>query len=286
MFNNKIIKILILLTVVLFASASGALGQIIYGQPIAGDLQIIYSHWKLEEGGGTTEINQFMIPVSGFVPLGDNFEGRFYIVNASNKLDFSDNDYSLNGLGDLRLQVSRSFADDRLLASVGVNLPTGKKELNFSEEWIVLQNLSYNYLNFPVRRLGEGLGVNLLLGAATMMETVRVGGSVEFQYNGEYKPYENGENYKPGNQFSISAGADTRIGQVAYNAGITYTLYSDDKLDDSKTFRQSDQVDFRFGGAYDNERFGISSSLRYLVRGRNKTVQSRRFSAGAVESLR
>lgn len=256
--------------VVFGVAAPGTLGQIIYGQPSAGDLQMVYSHWKMEDDGGTTEINQFMIPVSGFVPLGDNFEGRFYIVNTSNKLDFSENDYSLNGLGDLRVQLSHSFSEDRLLASVGVSLPTGKKELNFSEEWIVLQNLSYNYLNLPVRRLGEGLGLNLLLGAATMWETVRVGGSVEFQYNGEYKPYESGDNYKPGNQFSIGLGADTKIGAVTYNSGITFTTYSDDKLEDVKTFRQSDQFDFRFGGAYDNGRYGFSSSLRYLVRSRNK----------------
>jgi len=283
MFNNKIIKILMLLTVVLCACTSPALGQIIYGQPIAGDMQIVYSHWKLEDDGGTTEISQFMIPVSGFVPLGENFEGRFYIANTNSKLDFSDDDYSLNGIGDLRVQFSHSFSDDRLLASVGVNLPTGKKELNFTEEWIVLQSLSYNYLNVPVRRLGEGLGLNLLLGAATMMETVRLGGSVEFQYNGEYKPYETGEDYKPGNQFSIGVGADTKIGQVAYNAGVTFTLYSDDKLDNSKTFRQSNQLDFRFGGAYDNERYGLSSSVRYLVRGRNERYNT---DGSALEKLK
>ena len=270
MFNNKIIKTLLLLTVVLGVFAPGAFGQIIYGQPTTGDLRTVYSHWKMEDNGVTTEINQFMIPVSGFVPLGENFEGRFYIVNAGNKLKYSDNDYSLNGLGDLRMQISRSFSDDRLLASVGVSLPTGKKELDFSEEWLVLQNLSYNYLDFPVRRLGEGLGLNLLLGAATMWETVRVGGSVEFQYNGEYKPYESGQDYKPGNQFSIGAGADTKIGTVTYNAGITYTVYSDDKLDDNKTFRQSEQVDLRFGGVYESDRYGFSSGLRYLFRGRNK----------------
>ncbi|MBN1211599.1 MAG: hypothetical protein JXA92_03400 [candidate division Zixibacteria bacterium] len=268
--HNKNIYLKILLALVILLGASSSYGQIIYGQPVTGDLQFFYSHFKLESDAGSTTINQFVIPVGGFIPLGDNFEGRFYIANAANKLEYADTDYKLNGLSDMRLQVNHSFAEDRLLISAGVNLPTGKKKLNITEEWLVLEFLSQNYLNFPLRRLGEGLGLNLLVGGATMAGDIRLGGAVEYQYNGSYEPYDIGGDYKPGNHFSVNAGADTKRGRMSYSAGIIYTIYSDDKFEDVKIFSQSSQLDFRLSGVYEAERFDISATTRYLIRDRNK----------------
>jgi hypothetical protein len=265
---KNILKILPVLLILLGVSSS--YGQIIYGQPISGDLQMYYSHWKLENDSASTTVSQFVIPVAGFIPISDNFEGRFYIANAANTLDYLGTDYKLNGLSDMRLQLNHSFAEDRLLLSVGMNLPTGKKKLNLTEEWLVLEFLSQNYLNFPIRRLGEGLGVNLLFGGATMMNDIRLGGAVEFQYNGSYKPYEVGGDYKPGNQFSINAGADTKRGTMSYSFGAIYTIYSDDKYEDIKIFRQSSQLDLRLSGVYEADRYNISGAMRYLLRDRNK----------------
>jgi len=270
----KNIYVKVLLALVILLGASTSYGQIIYGQPVSGDLRMFYSHFKLENDSGSTTISQFMIPVGGFIPLGDNFEGRFYIANAANKLKYADTDYKLNGLSDMRLQVNHSFAEDRLLLSAGVNLPTGKKELTQAEEWLVLDFLSQNYLNFPLRRLGEGLGLNLLVGGATMAGDIRLGGAVEYQYNGSYQPYDSDTldgDYKPGNHFSVNAGADTKRGRMSYSAGIIYTIYSDDKLEDVKIFRQSSQLDLRLSGVYEADRYDISAALRYLIRDRNKS---------------
>ena len=265
----KNIYVKVLLALVILLGASSSYGQIIYGQPVTGDLRMFYSHFKLENDSGSTTISQFLIPVGGFVPLAENLEARFYIANAANKLEYADMDFKLNGLSDMRLQVNHSFSEDRLLLSAGVNLPTGKKELTQAEEWLVMEFLSQNYLNFPLRRLGEGLGFNLLLGGATMAGDIRLGGAVEYQYNGSYQPYDTGD-YKPGNHFSVNAGADTKRGRMSYSAGVIYTIYSDDKFEDFKIFRQSSQLDLRLSGVYEADRYDISAATRYLIRDRNK----------------
>ncbi len=253
----------------LFAPLSPTHSQIMYGQPTSGDMGFIYSHWSLDNGSGTTEISQLTIPLTGFVPIRDNLEAFFYVANSSNTLEGSNTDYSLSGLSDARLQLNRSFNDDHLLLSVGVNLPTGKKKLNRDEELLVLQMLSQNYLNFPMRRFGEGFGVNMLLGGAQMLGEFRCGAGIMYQYNGSYNPYEEMGKYDPGDFVSINAGADWQNDRLKLTGNVIFTGYTDDKLEGSKVLQQSSQFDLRFGVIHSGNAYDISGGIGYLLRGRN-----------------
>jgi hypothetical protein len=266
--NHKFL-IIITAAVGILLSASSASGQIIYGQPPWAGTRLIYSHWSLDSSGSTVEINQFMLPVSGFVPVKDNLEVRFYMANASNDVDDSVGSYSMSGLSDLRLQINQSLAEDRILTSVGINLPTGKKKLNLIEERLVMNYLSQNYLSFPIRRLGEGIGLNFLIGAAAASGETRYGASVMFQLNGAYEAYEGDGDYNPGEQLSISAGAETKLSDILLNANMIFSTYSVDKLDGNKIFKQSRQLDIVLGGSYSTKRYAISAGMRYLIRDRN-----------------
>lgn len=266
--HNKIIYITIILTSLL-VGLSPAFGQIVYEQPGSGDIKVVYSHWSLEDTSGTLEINQLTIPFTGFIPLQDNLEAFLYVANSSNKLESSNTDYSLSGLGDVRLQLNRSFNDDQLLLSVGVNLPTGKKKLNRDEELLVLQMLTQNYLSFPMRRFGEGFGFNVLFGGARMIGELRCGAGVMYQYNGEYEPYEGTGKYDPGDFVSVNAGADWQKDDVTLTGDVIFTSYMDDKLDGDKVFKQSTQLDWRLGAAYNGGNYDLNAGISYLLRGRN-----------------
>ncbi len=208
MYNNKLI---IILALGLFLSASMAFGQVVYNQPASGSAGMVYSHWTMEDSDGKATLNQFFVPMNGFIPLKDNLEARFYLSNISNTLEQSDTDYEVNGLGDIRIQFNQSLFNDRWLASLGLNLPTGKKKLNLSDEWPVMEYLAKDYLSLPGRRLGEGFGFNLLTGAATQAGGMQLGASVEYRYNGAYEAYEEGGDYNPGDMYPTYEGFDRRI---------------------------------------------------------------------------
>ncbi|MBD3402003.1 hypothetical protein GF420_03835, partial [candidate division GN15 bacterium] len=161
------ITIAVVLMLCLFAGTT-ARAQIVYGQPASGDLQLTYYSWTVTQGETERTISQLAFPLTGFVPAGENFDITLYAANASTTLDVDDGEQSLSGLSDVRVQANRAFADDQLLLSAGVNLPTGKTALDLEEEYFVLQALSQNYLEFPVRRYGEGFGFNVLLAGATV----------------------------------------------------------------------------------------------------------------------
>jgi len=256
---------MILLVTVL--AAPTAFGQVIYGQPTSGLVQFQYTDWTIEDDDGETTINQLAIPVSGFVPLQDNLEAMFYIANASNNLTENDTEYDLSGMSDFRIMFNKTYAGDQLVTSLAINLPTGKKQLDLEDEWLVVDYLSDNYLDFPIRRFGEGLGVSALLGMAGVSGNMRYGAGAMYQYNGSYEPYDGYDDYNPGDLFSFNVGAELQNEGFTLSGDIIFSLYTDDKADDVKIFKQGNQVDFRLQGMYGSERYTASGGIQYLARG-------------------
>ena len=283
--ESKLLTVVGLLALTILVSSPDTAAQIVYGQPTSGNVNVVYYNWKADIDGVEETVNQFALPITGFFPLRDNLDLSLYAVNSSNSYDDSFNEYKLNGLSDVRLQGNHSFANDRLLVSVGLNLPTGKKELN-GEQQEVLLALSQIYYEFPVRRLGEGLGLSVLLGGAVeVREGLRAGGGITYQYAGKYTPYEDFsmldtvtmdtsfvsyEDYDPGDMFSVNGGFDYERGMMLWSVDVIFSQYVPDKLADTKLFRQSRQFDWRLRGLYTGEGVEFSGMARYVMRGQNR----------------
>lgn len=278
------------LTGLVLSCAPAVSAQIVYGQPAVGEAQVVYYHWKTAADGEESTISQFMIPLTGFLPIRDNFDMTFFVANSSNTLADLDQEYKLSGLGDFRLQANHSFAADRLLVSASINMPTGKKELG-NEQMPVLFELSKNYLEFPMRQFGEGFGFSLLVGGALeLAEGLRTGGGVTYHYAGKYTPYEMSisikpsiadplladttiidyDGYDPGDIFSVNGGFDYEREKVTYSLDLIFSQYLADKLGDVKTFRQSRQFDWRLRGVYTGEKVQVAGLARYVWRGKNR----------------
>lgn len=250
-------------------SAVPAQGQIVYGQPTSGTAGFTYTSFSLEQDGVKTDITQVGFPMRGFIPLQDNLEATIYVVASSNSMDVADKNYSLSGLGDLRLQVSRSFNEDQLLVSVGASLPTGKTNLNRADETPVLQMLASDYLNFSQRSFGEGFGFSFLVGGAKMISGLRCGAGLTYRYIGKYDPYEGVEGYDPGDMVNFNAGADWENGSTTVSGNVVVSFYGKDKWNDLEVFKESSQLSFGIGVNHVPDRFRASGSLNYIVRGRN-----------------
>lgn len=254
----------------LFILSSTAGAQIVYEQPGSSTLRFNYSNWSLKNQESIdNSLSQQTYSLSGFVPLRDNFEARYYIVTGFNSLELGETSSDLSGLGDLRIQLSHSFSDDRLLLSTGLNLPTGKKELNSDEERMVIEFLSQDFLSFPLRRYGEGFGFNLQAGAATQIGSMKCGASAVYDYTGSYKPYEGSGDYNPGNSLSLSATARIDAGKIIYAGDLGFSLYGRDDLDGTEIYKQAPLFSVRMSGTIPRGRFSYTLGARMIMRGRN-----------------
>jgi hypothetical protein len=268
MFSKRLMMTLLLFLAAL-AVAPPATAQIIFGQPNLGQTQLVYTHWKLESGGKTNTIGQFLVPVTGLIPLQDNFEARFFIASESNSLKRTTGDLSVNGITDASIQFNHSFKDDHWLLSGGLNLPTGKTELNALEQWPVVEYLSQNFLTFPVRQFGQGFGFNVLAGGATVIGQFKCGLGVSYRFTGTYKPYKDAGNYNPGDVFSVNGGAEYRNGGFSFSPNVIIAVYGTDKLNSKRVFKQSLQTSFSLSSAYETDQYLLSGTIALLLRGRN-----------------
>jgi hypothetical protein len=269
--NNTSVTIAIAVLAIALAATTSVNAQILYGQPTAGSTGIVMTHWKATVGTTETDVDQLFFPITGFLAVRDNFDISVYAGSANSTLGVSDVDYDLNGFGDALIQANHSFANDRLLLSAGVNIPSGKKKLLVSEESRVLDALSQDYLDFPSRRLGEGFGFNVLLGGATMFtEAVRGGAAIRYQYRGEYTPYENYFDYNAGDVMSFTAGVDMSQGSLSLGVDANYATYTADQLAGYKTFKQSPHLDLRLSAGVSSPKIAWGMVVGGIMRGDNK----------------
>jgi len=191
------------------------------------------------------------------------------VARAGNTLGEATGDYELNGLTDLRLQVSRSYSRDRYLLSAGLNLPTGKTGLGLDSDWLVMNLLTQNFLQFPSRRLGEGLGLNLMAGTATTWGDRRLGASVTLNHAGGYEAYEGEGDYDPGDSLVLTAGIEGDRRNLVWRGDVTFTTHTDDQLEGRKVYSQGDQFGLHAGASLERDGRHANVDVRYLVRGRN-----------------
>ena len=265
------IKNIILFLIIMLLPLSTSFAQIIYNQPPSNNFKIYYNTWSLENSLTDTrdDISQKTTSLSGFIPLRDNFEARYYIITASNNLELNNTESRLSGLGDLRVQLSHSFYKDRLLISTGLNLPTGAQELDTCQEIRVIEFLSRDYLSLPLRRYGEGLGFNLLTGGAAQIGPLKCGITAAYNYTGTYEPYINYGDYNPGNTFSLGANTNFTLNTINYTAGLAYLISGTDQLDDNKVYKQAPQFITLLSATYLEQPYRATLGARMIMRGRN-----------------
>lgn len=250
-------------------AALPAAGQIIYGQQAAGSLDIVSTHWTLSVEDDEVSVDQWAIPATVFLPLGENFEGQVYVARSMSTVSQLGEDFALNGLTDMRLQVKHSFARDRLLLGAGVNLPVGYKELDLTEEFVVMSYLTQSFLTFPVRNLGQGFGVNLMAGGATEMGDYKLGATATWDLTGAYEAYAYEDDYNPGNTLVLTMGVQRGLDNLLFNGDVSFTVSGDDQQGDVPVFSRSEQVSLHgglIGGDVKQRYFG---DLIYNIRGRN-----------------
>ncbi len=244
-------------------------GQIVHGEGTRGRLRLISTTWTVA-GDREMRLHQVLMPFFGYVPLGENAEGMVYIARSTNTLRGDGRNDHLHGFTDARLQVNRSFAEDRLLISGGASLPTGKVGLNLGGDLRVMDMLSHDYLTFPNRRLGEGFGLNGMVGGALVLGEYRLGSSLSYHYSGAYEAFAGQGSYRPGPYLRAFGGVKRKVGSVNFASGITLTSFGDDTLAGRKVYNRGLQTEFNLQGSLANPGFQATLQGLAFLRGSNK----------------
>lgn len=180
------------------------------------------------------------LPVVAVVPIGRSVTLDAYAAWVRGNVmlrDAASTKLSVNGLTDTKLRASVRLRGDALLATFGVNAPTGTTGLD-GEELSAMRVLGAPALRFATPALGTGWG-----GTTGLVYTTRLGGwswgaGASYEYRGRYAPAQAealglgaGEiDLRPGQAIRLSVGADGLVGQSAMALSLASTFYTKDRV--------------------------------------------------------
>jgi len=194
-----------------------------------------FRSWKVDE----KTISQLAVPVYIYYPVSNQLT-----IRVTEALGFSSigDRGNLNGLSDAKIRASYRIMDDTVLLAAGLGLPIGKNALNV-EQAEVADMIYTDDLDFGIRRLGEGFVLNLAATTAQEIDKVVIGAGAGYLFKGAYKTTADVDTkYNPGDEFNLTGGLNWKDEQISLRTDIIYTLYTTDKIDGDKTFKQGNQL--------------------------------------------
>lgn len=224
------------LTAVLAVAPLPAQSPLLLNRP-AGGFGVDFRYYNFEEGFGFQSTRQIAVPFAVAVPVGRRLTFDVGGAWASTTAETPSGDMTIDGLTDTQLRASYVFGSDALVASLSVNLPTGK-ETTTQEEFIAGSAVASNFLLFPVNTYGNGTSVTGGLAGAVRAGDWNLGAAVSGRWNDSYEPFsETGQTleYSPGIEGRLRLGVDRLVGRSRLMFGFTVSTFGDDEFAGSGT---------------------------------------------------
>ena len=182
------------------------------------------------------DLSETSIPLTLSAPLGT----RFGVSVVAHQATASGEGLAdLSGVSDVQLGLSyyTAVGAGSIVASLGLNLPSGLRELS-AEEFTTAVLLSQHVFAFHVPGFGQGFNVAPgLVAAYPVADGVVLGLGAAYQRTGVFAPLDGLDDYDPGDEITLTGGLDVRTGLTAnLSAEITYTHYTADEVDGAEVF--------------------------------------------------
>jgi hypothetical protein len=243
-----------------------------------------YQHWKLSLPTGTglgsvtspdQKTNQGVLGLSATGVLSSRFHVDLNgtLANSTSQLETgnaaTDFKQSLSSLNDTRLRVSYAFGDGKGMASIFVNLPTGKKKLD-ANQYLVTVELADLSRKFMVRRYGQGLDLGAEWYALPRWGNFGLDFGGGYLYHGKYQPLQSdSREYKYGDEIFGKLGFDTYGEPIRASFDVNLRYYSKDKFDNLDAF-QAGVTTMINGVIVYSSSFDLSAGGSLMLRGKAK----------------
>jgi len=239
-------------------------------QSNSGNLGLSLEYWS----AGDDKVNEFVVPLVVQYAAGQHLQ--FTLVNqptmASLKRTIGNS--KLSGLTDTRFGAAYWFADESLLATAGVSLPTGQTALD-ADELRVAQVIAMHSLGMRTNYFGGGLDVSAGLSAALPAGNWIIGTGFGYVRKGNFEPTADFGDYDPGDELSLTVGFDRGLGETSkllFDA--TYTIYTTDVFQEADYFRSGERVLLEGRLYFPFKQFDVALIVRDRIKGKNAILQS------------
>lgn len=257
-----------LVLIVVACSTEGASSQIhdTHENNREGSLRVfpVFQRWSIQDGDAFSETS---VELSLYQPVGRQTTISLRGAGATAGGDIT----TLSGLADAQLAIQHRLEKQHLVLSLGVNLPSGRKELT-SDEFQTSLLLSNRLFDLQTPNFGMGLNINPgVIWAFQVGENVVLGLGGSYQYKGKFKPLEGLGDYDPGDEVLLTAGMDVAPGKTeTASVDIVFTAYGKDKLDGDEVFASGNKVvaNLQYRKYFDYDQLRVIA--RYRTKAKNE----------------
>ncbi|MFQ5628880.1 MAG: hypothetical protein ACE5I1_08975 [bacterium] len=231
-----------------------------------------YQSWEIDNA---RKIDEISTPIFLYLPFGYAFN---ISVHASSANVTGDGLPGITSFTDTQVSMNYHIESANLLLSLGLNVPSGKKEYTL-DEFASSSLISYSVFGFRVPNFGEGFGIAPgFTWAIPLGEDVVAGIGATYQRKNGFKPIASfNANYVPGDEILATAGLDFRLSQSAsLSTDVLFTSYGVDKMGDRELFTSGKKwlLNLQFRKYF---RFNeLWFFARYRSRAKNRLVQAGR----------
>ncbi len=226
---------------------------------------LIYQFWKT--GGRGEELQEVVFPmVINYTP---NQRFSISVLNTPARASYSTANRSsrLSAFSDTKISTAIVLGEERALLNIGVNLPSGKAQLDPQMELPVAEKITNHALSMPMNYFGGGWDVGASFAIAGELGDWVIGSALSAVYKGEYVPVASAGRYRPGAEISLSLGVDRALNEASRIFGdVSYTWYDQDQLDGQDVFQADGKINGSLAGIFALEPWRISVLARNLFK--------------------
>lgn len=233
----------------------------------------VSSYYQSWEMANTSNINEFSTPIFLYLPFG-------YAFNITAHANFAkitgDNVQGISGFTDTQIALNYHFENANLLFTLGINLPSGKKQLTLNE-FLSSSLISYSVFRFHVPNFGEGVGIAPgFTWALPLSDNVVAGIGATYQLKEGFKPLETfSDEYDPGDEILLTAGMDFRLNNTtSLSTDVIFTNFNTDKIGENEIFSSGNKWVFNLQFRKNINFNELWLFARYRSRSKNQLVQA------------
>ena len=186
--------------------------------------------------GSTT--SQIALPMVAVVPISSQFTIDIATAFASTTTSAGGASSSIRGLTDTQVRGNYAFSGDKVVLTLGLNVPTGKSSIS-NAEVVAAQAIGIDFFTYPVPAYGSGLGGTLGVAFAGTAGDWELGAGASMRKSTEYSPLSSGTSsslkYTPGDEYRIRVGGQRVVGGGRLALGLIFSAFGTPKINDTTT---------------------------------------------------
>jgi hypothetical protein len=264
----------IVIVMSLLIAVSQAEAQIEYGKPPSASAGFVYQSWTIKSGSGDkSELSQWYFPLYGYLPVAESWEIHATVSSAGSRSDSAGVEASISGLNDSRVSLLHSTLENRLLLGVGINVPTGKSELE-GEQVALGRLLAEDYLDIPSKRFSEGMGLDLECAYVHDAGDFTVGGAADYYISTSHSPVRGVSEYNDGSVFTIAVNVmrDHRFGRASLS--IKHRVYATSTQENFGIYKIGPITELAMYSDLAVEKVSANGGIRVLFRRADSRLES------------